>query len=710
MKWALPALGVVLLALPACRAPSGSAVATEVAVGPSHACARMADGTVRCWGDAERGQRGDGVLLGSAPWEFIRKNPMTLRAHHGDRGKPNQVVNLDDAEEIVVGGAHSCARRKNGTVWCWGANDAHQLAQELSTGYRMRTSSRPYPAGIPGLFGVVQLTAGRQHSCARRSDGTVWCWGDDMLMQTGHEGEAPAPVATLPAAADVHAAGNLTCALITDGTVRCWGQNTLGQIGDGTARSQTVVPRPTRVEAVRDAVEVSVGTTYACARLRSGSLKCWGSSYNAQGKAPEALASVSVSAYEGSACSLGMDGSASCWNGSSDAAKAVGKVAGGKQIVGGRDHVCVLAEGGTVQCWGDSQEAFTVEGLGKAVQLAAHGSRSCAVSGEGKVWCWDAKRKPEPVAGITDATMVSIGKSHGCARRRKGTVVCWGDGARGQLANGSMEQAPRLAQEVPGLQDVEQLASTSLSTCARLKDATVRCWGDNTVGQLGQVVFSVEGPESARSRPVPVGLTESATQLAGGAGAMCAVLASGAISCWGDNPSGIVIPAETLEAQDKKPPTQVQGLRDAVQIEVAATHACALTRAGNVMCWGSNQAGQMGDGTRGRGNLRLVATAVPRLAKSTQLVLGKDITCGRNADGRLVCVGAGKTGPWEVPGLAPGAKVSLVPQGLRDDDDLGQKPSGCAVMANGSLGCWGDSAPCRPGDSTRSESPVQVRW
>ena len=737
MKWALSALGLVLLALSACQSHSGSAIASEVSVSAGHACARMSDATVRCWGAAARGQRGDGVQLDFAPWDLLRNNRMTARSRIDELDRPNQVVNLDEIEEVAAGGVHTCARRKNGTVWCWGSNDASQLADETFGSYPSRLNNRPYPEAVPGLSGVVQITAGLLHTCARRSEGTVWCWGGDLEGQTGHGGSKPAEVPNVAPAVDVRAGGRTTCALIADGTVRCWGYNSHGQIGDGTARWQGVIARPTRVSSVRDSVEVTVGPEHACVRTRAAQLKCWGSNSANQGKVPESLVPLSVGAASKNTCALGPDGSVTCWGDSTllsavspnksftaidGVLGAVGKVPGGKQIVVGQDHVCVLAEGGAVQCWGaswrdqpdktsyDAQGPFAVEGLGKAVHLANNGARTCAVSADGQVRCWSAKRKIETVDGISDATQVTLGQKHGCARRKKGTVVCWGEGSRGQLARGSLEAGVKPALEVAGLQDVDQLASSALTTCARLKDATVRCWGDNTVGQLGQMTFSAEGPESTHSRPVFVGLPESAVQIAGAAGSMCAVLASGGVACWGDNAAGVVVASEALEKEDKKPPTQVQGLRDAVQIAVAADHACAMTRTGKVMCWGSNEAGQMGDGTLGRGNQRLVATAVAGLARSTHLELGWDVSCGRMPDGTFVCLGNGKTAAWPIPGLPVGSQIALAPAPLNYDTRRAESSSGCAVMANGSLACWGDAVPGHFADGSRSEIPVQVRW
>jgi hypothetical protein len=129
-----------------------SAGATAVAAGATHACARLVDGTVECWGDNTDGQVGPGVAVGSATETAVA------------------VPSITDAVAIASSESHTCAVDVAGQVHCWGANDRGQLGDGTTT-----SSATPVRAGT--LDGVIELTLAWGRSCALRFDGSVWCWG-----------------------------------------------------------------------------------------------------------------------------------------------------------------------------------------------------------------------------------------------------------------------------------------------------------------------------------------------------------------------------------------------------------------------------------------------------------------------------------------------------------------------------------------------------
>jgi alpha-tubulin suppressor-like RCC1 family protein len=136
-------------------------------------------------------------------------------------------------------GGQICARRSDGTVACVGDNAFGQLG----TGNFANQSA---PKDIPGLTGVVELTLGRYHACARRDDGTVWCWGGNDYGQVGAgvAGNQPSPVQVIGLGNIVHidAGGWHTCALADDGSLSCWGRNHFGQLGAPVGDSGVPVP------------------------------------------------------------------------------------------------------------------------------------------------------------------------------------------------------------------------------------------------------------------------------------------------------------------------------------------------------------------------------------------------------------------------------------------------------------------------------------
>jgi alpha-tubulin suppressor-like RCC1 family protein len=145
-------------------------VVDQLALGWFHSCARLGDGTVKCWGDNGVGQLGDGTTTNSST--------------------PVAVQGLSGAVEIAAGGLHSCARLGDGTVKCWGNNFSGELGDVTGT-YSSST-----PVVVQGLSGAVEIAAGNWHSCARLGDGTVKCWGgnSDGQLGDGTDTISPTPV------------------------------------------------------------------------------------------------------------------------------------------------------------------------------------------------------------------------------------------------------------------------------------------------------------------------------------------------------------------------------------------------------------------------------------------------------------------------------------------------------------------------------------
>lgn len=143
----------------------GISGATQVSVGGCHACARISDGTVRCWGDS------------------YGMTPVT-------------VPGLEGVVSVASGGASQfcftfdCALLVGGTVRCWGANNYAELGDGS-------TVSRSTPAAVVGLDNVVQISTGSMHACAVRSDHTLWCWGRNNNGQLGDGTTIDRPVPTL---------------------------------------------------------------------------------------------------------------------------------------------------------------------------------------------------------------------------------------------------------------------------------------------------------------------------------------------------------------------------------------------------------------------------------------------------------------------------------------------------------------------------------
>lgn len=350
----------------ACSASTCVGVAEMAAGGYAHSCARLTDGTVRCWGFNFYGELGDGTLT-------TRSNPVA-------------VSGLSGVAEVAAGHRHTCARLTDGTVRCWGRNNTGQLG-DGTTGF-----GSPTPVAVSGLSGVAELAAGGSdsgsHTCARLTDGTVRCWGDNTSGQLGDgtttNRSTPVAVSGLSGVTHIAAGGAHTCARLTDGTVRCWGWNFRGQLGDGTTTNRST---PVAVSGLTGVAAIAGGYSHTCASLAAGTARCWGLNSNGQ---------------------LG-DGSTT--NRSSPV--SVAGLAGVAHITTRVHYTCARLTDGTVRCWGDNGEG----------QL-----------GDGTT---TDRATPVAVSGLVGAAGITTGGAHTCAWLTGGTARCWGWGVSGQLGDGA---------------------------------------------------------------------------------------------------------------------------------------------------------------------------------------------------------------------------------------------------------------------------------
>lgn len=178
---------------------------------------------------------------------------------------------------------------------------------------------------------------------------------------------------------------------------------------------------------------------------------------------------------------------------------------------------------------------------------------------------------------------------HSCALLNSGSVRCWGDNGFGQLGNGTTRDAS-VPLAVAGITNAVAIdsASTSLSTCAVLATGGVRCWGRNHHGQLGN------GTTTDSTTPVAVSNITGATSIAAGQDHTCVALSNGEARCWGWNNRGQLGNGTTT---DTLVPATVTGLTGAAAVSAGGGHTCAALTDQSVRCWGSNAWGALGNGS-----------------------------------------------------------------------------------------------------------------
>jgi alpha-tubulin suppressor-like RCC1 family protein len=230
----------------------------SVMVAGSSSCGIKADRTAWCWGYNGYGELGDGSTT--------------------QRTSPVQVGSATTWTALAGGTEHVCATRADGTLWCWGQNLSGQLGQGSTDGL-----SHSSPLQVGALTTWTSPSAGYQHSCAVKTDGTLWCWGYNGTGQLGDSSttQRTSPVQVGSATTWSRASGGYghTCATRTDGTLWCWGQNINGQLGDGSTTQRT---SPVQVGSATTWSVPAAGWTHSCAVRTTGTLWCWGDNGSGQ--------------------------------------------------------------------------------------------------------------------------------------------------------------------------------------------------------------------------------------------------------------------------------------------------------------------------------------------------------------------------------------------------------------------------------------------
>jgi hypothetical protein len=292
------------------------------------------------------------------------------------------------------------------------------------------------------------------------------------------------------------------------------------------------------------------------------------------------------------------------------------------------------------------------------------------------------------VVGLSDAVSVATGYFHSCAARRSGEVVCWGNNDWGELGDGTFSSS-LVPVAVTGLSDaVSVIAGGSDYSCALRRTGEVACWGDNFSGQLGN------GSTDKSPEPVAVLGLSDVVSLAGGSDFVCAVRKTGEVACWGD--IGVGAPDDYRLVV----PTTVPGVSDAVSVAAGYWHACAVRAGGAVVCWGYEGYGQLGNGISSDSSL--VPIDVPGLSDAASVSAGTYHTCAARTNGEVVCWGTGDHGQLG-DGVSSYSAAPVTVQRLSDAISVvaGEYHS-CALGPSGDVVCWGDHS-----DGQLGNGPLQ---
>jgi len=369
----------------------------------------------------------------------------------------------------------------------------------------------------------------------------------DLGGKTTSSGAPPPP----PTVAKTHqlALGFAHSCAIRSGRVYCWGVDHQGELGDGTTTSSLA---PVAVAGITNAVSIAAtdvdddsGDTrgsHTCALLADGRVRCWGQ--NVEGSDDALVAHDTIAPTD-----MGVD---------HGVAVAVAEL-----------QTCVARDDGSIVCWGFDQRG-----------ALGDGSTASVVKG------------PVAVTDLADAFDVGASPANaGCAIRANGSVWCWGDGAAGALGDGVDAQSAGSVDAASSAVPIASLVTdaTEISrTCAVLASGTIACWGPNDFGQTGNGTISAD-----IATPTLVGGITTAAHVAVGRFHACALVADGAVLCWGRNDEGQL---GVVPSGDIWPNPVVARKGDAVEVAVGGYHTCARLDDDSVWCWGSDGDGELGDG------------------------------------------------------------------------------------------------------------------
>ena len=351
-------------------------------------------------------------------------------------------TSVDPTGRIAAGSEFTCAIKSDDTMWCWGKNDQGQLG---STAH-MALSESLTPVQTSSLGGgrvPMKIVAGTRHACVLAADGSVWCWGDSAQGQGGANGVTvldPTQVSLGDTATLIAAGGANTCAVLTDNSLKCWGQNNVGQLGIGSTDGIAHYT-PTTVSSIPASFSVAsidIGTGSVCVSSAANEVWCWGKNNYGQLGTGATAASVSTPGR-----TLALGGLAS-------------------SVAAGADHSCAVVGAG-LMCFGRNNYGQ----IGQALATTS-----------------DATPRAVMVSGSVAA--VTAGDTHTCIRLSTGAVQCFGRNNNSQLGRTGAGASDSVAAAVQGLPSgaVDVVAGGS-HACTMTPTGEVKCWGNNSFGQLG---------------------------------------------------------------------------------------------------------------------------------------------------------------------------------------------------------------------------------
>ena len=689
----------------------------QVSAGSRHTCALTIGRNVLCWGDNGHGQLGDGSGT-------EQSHPVTVVNAQGEA--------LSDIVEISTRGFFTCALTDTGQIWCWGEGDNGELGNN-------GTSHQNHPVMVisgrdsaDALSDIVQISVGGEYACALNDEGKVLCWGKsgtrlgDGLTRAGDR-PYPVHVATkangdtlLTGVAQIRTGESHACGVLVEGGIVCWGSNAEGQLGNDDTESMDYSVTVVNGDNSTDSLAVNfwqrnyvcTGEEISCRWERDSFVSPILTDPTIYSDTDDTLDIDVHFVEEGEEVSLHLDSHCA------GTPLASGTVGTGESSLSlttraltAKEHVIYVKVGelcsanrtrytytdgveritGTVFSM-DTTPTLTINDVVAGDTLALHKSDDCSDEAVGQIQasattaeivvnelendgyhtfylkhneaCYDYGSFQYDLFSYTGRIgRIGAKNAHSCAVTSAGGVSCWGNGGSGRLGND---------------------ATGNKNHTVNVVDA------DGSSGSLGSIVQVGAGQEHT-----------------------CAVTSGGGVKCWGKGANGRLgnnATGDTDYPVDVVVNTGGDLLEEVVYVEGGEKHTCALLSNKKMICWGSNQYGQLGtncyfdaDNSTCGTNIHYPDTYVGQVSYANpsenilQISLGKNHSCALLNKGRLICWGLPNRGQL---GITNPAAFEDLPRWVENGDGNGGALRGvvqvsagdehtCALTNEGKVLCWG---------------------
>jgi alpha-tubulin suppressor-like RCC1 family protein/ankyrin repeat protein len=673
-----------------------------VSTGYKHTIALKDDGKVLSWGNNTSGQLGTNSSANSPTAVYVRD-------HLGNM--------ISDIKYISTNYNHSVALRDDGTVFAWGENVFGQLGNGTNT----NTNHATIVADNFGfsIINIATVEAGKYHTVALKTDGTLLSWGKNSSGQLGIGTNADTYVPTavrdlggsiLSNISKIAVGAEHTLALSDDGRVYSWGHNYYGQLGDGTTtkRNYPALVQDSNNNTLSNVESIYAGSNYSIAVKSDGTVWTWG--HNSSGQlgdgtqTNQALAKQVTGSEEFSFTNIDM-------------------------IASGHLHNIILRTDNTLITWGDNSSG----------QLGSGNTDSSIVPIE-------IKDSSDNI--LIDIRYVSSNYKHAMALKTDGTILAWGENSDSQLGIGTTTDTttPTLVIDEEGLNvklfDVspeeeiieeeedpippcaDQLVSGTMvatgdrHSLALAIDGTVWSWGDNISGQLGNLT-TLNSNIPAKVKDVndtPItGIKYISTKYRHS----LAVRTDGTMLAWGENVFGQLGNGTTANTNHATSVVDANGslVTDIAKVMVGQYHSLALTTSGRLLSWGKNSSGELGDGTRADkiAPVNVIDSSGNILSGITSVAVGNNHTIALTIDGTVYGWGNNYYGQ-----LGDGTSTNVItPKLLRDANssiitDVRSIHAGyrysIIIKTDGTILMFGHNSSGQLGDGTQTDQhlPVQI--